>query len=264
VRYAIVGFTLSAALLFGYPSTTEASEIYVLNAGVQGAIGVVTAISDLTSLGHSITTGGTLADYTAYDQVWDLRYNANFVAADISAFSSFLGAGGRVYLTGENPAFDAQRNLSLSILLSGVGAGSLIYSSQVASNTQAFTTEGAALNTPNAFSSLAFLGARSVSGPGNGFFVTESAPGIGSMVAWDFGDIAGAPDARMIALWDIDVFRTTTGNGMDWTENMVTYLDGSPSSGTPAPEPSSLVLLVTSILVAGFVGRSSATRARTR
>jgi hypothetical protein len=99
------------------------------------------------------------------------------------------------------------------------------------------------LNAPNPFSSIAFLGARAIRSPGSGFLVTESPAGsaVGSMVAWDFGDIAGAPDARMVALWDIDVFRSTTGNGLNRVENIVEYLGGSPA--VPIPEPSTWVLL---------------------
>jgi hypothetical protein len=223
-------------------ATARADSILVLNSGVQGNVGVVQAISDLANLGHSVTTGGTLADYSSFDQVWDLRYNANFVLDDLAAFSNYLAAGGRLYLAGENPSFDLQRNLSLRGLLFALGAGDVAYSSEAASNTQTFTAAGALLNTPNTFSSIAYLGARGVASGGTGFLVTESLAGAGSMVAWDFGDIAGAPDARMIALWDIDVFRTTTGNGVGWVENVATYLGTAPPMPQPVPEPSSVLL----------------------
>lgn len=214
---------------------SHAASIHVINAGVQGAVGVVDAINALGSLGHSVSTGGTLADYGAFDQVWDLRYQTNLVAQDGTALSAYLAAGGRVLVIGENPNFDAQRNASLLTFFAAVGAGSVSYSSTVASNSQTFTAAGAALNGPNLLASVSFLGARSVSSPGTGFLATEFSPGLGSIVAWDFGDIAGSPQARMVALWDIDAFRATTGNGTAWVENLVSYLGANASVPEPAP-----------------------------
>jgi hypothetical protein len=95
-------------------ATTRADSILVLNSGVQGHVGVVTAISDLVSLGHSVTTGGTLADYSSFGQVWDLRYNTNFVLDDLTAFSNYLAAGGRLYLAGENPSEGGNTSCAVS------------------------------------------------------------------------------------------------------------------------------------------------------
>lgn len=251
----------AAALAFAVPLLAvahgaRADLIHVIDAGVQGNVGVVSAISRLTALGHTVSTGGTLADYTAYDQVWDLRYQSNFVLGDLAAFSNYLASGGSVYFTGENPAFDAQRNVSLRGLLFALGAGDVLYDTSVASNTQAFTAEGALLNAPNPFSSISYVGARGISDPGNGFLVTEGVPGIGSMVAWDFGDITGAFDARMVALWDIDVFRSTVPNGVGWVENIVNFLGAEAPVAPPVgsvPEPGTLALL--GVAMAGLAAR---------
>jgi hypothetical protein len=48
-----------------------------------------------------VATGGTLANYSAFDQVWDLRYQGNLGAADVAAMGSYLQGGGRMYLTEE-------------------------------------------------------------------------------------------------------------------------------------------------------------------
>jgi hypothetical protein len=242
--------TLAAALvvlpLAAAAPAARADAIYVINAGVQGAVGVASAISLLGALDHVVTTGGTLADYRAYDQVWDLRYQSNFALEDLTAFSSYLAAGGRVYFAGENPSFDTQRNVSLRGLLFALGAGDVVYDAAAASNAQTFTAEGAAMNTPNPLLSIAYLGARSIRSPGTGFLVTEGARGIGSMVAWDFGDIAAAPEARIVALWDIDVFRPTVPNGVRWVENIVDFLGADTPVAPPGgsvPEPATLWLL---------------------
>ncbi|MBL8222848.1 MAG: PEP-CTERM sorting domain-containing protein [Bryobacterales bacterium] len=212
----------------------EAATIRVLNQGVSGHVGVVAAVNHLTSLGHSVSTGNVLTDYSAYDQVWDLRYNINFTLDDLNAFTSYLGGGGRIYVTGENPSFDAQRNTSLRGLLFALGAGDVSYGGGVPSNTQTFTTAGAALNSPNNLAAVGYLGARQVTGGGSGFLVTESPAATGSMVAWDFGQIDGAASARMIAVWDIDLFRPEA-NGVALVENLAYYLGAAPPSAVPEP-----------------------------
>jgi hypothetical protein len=125
----VLAFSLAAAI-------SRADTIHVIDFGVSGAIGPSFAVSYLTSLGHSVTTGGTLTDYSAFDQVWDLRYTTNLGAADVAAFGSYLSSGGRLYLTGENPAFDDERNDSLRDLLFAIGGGNVAYSGGPAANTQ--------------------------------------------------------------------------------------------------------------------------------
>lgn len=248
-RHVAAALALAVPLFAAAPGA-RAAAIYVINANVQGAVGVVSAISHLTALDHAVSVGGTLADYAAYDQVWDLRYQSNFVLGDLTAFSNFLGSGGRMYFAGEHAGFDAQRNVSLRSLLFALGAGDVLYDALPASDAQTFTAEGALLNAPNPFASITYLGARGIRDPGNGFLVTEGAAGIGSMVAWDFGDIIGSSDARVVAQWDIDVFRPTVPNGRSWVENIVGFLGADAPAAPPTsppggsvPEPGTLLLM---------------------
>lgn len=244
---AIATLALSVAL----GGQAMASSIYVINDTSYYHGMVQNAVSNLNTLGYSVSTGGTLANYSPYSQVWDLRYSSNLGASDISSMSNYLQSGGRLYLTGEHSGFDSIRNLSLVNFISGVGGGNLNLLGEAGWQGETFTAEGNSLlnNNPNSFSSIQFNAARTVSSAGAGFLATEEAPGSGrgSLVGWNFGDIAGAEDARMLVGFDIEIF----GNGLAWTENMATYLGDS----APVPEPGTVMLLGAGFLGLAFYGK---------
>lgn len=229
------------AVLGSLAAPLYADNIYVIDNGVTFHTQVQNAEAYLTNLGHTITTGNTLASYAGYDQVWDLRYDGALTLIDVAAMGAYLQGGGRMYMTGEHPGFDAQRNVSLVAFLTGVGAGTMslpsLYDDGIA---QPITVAGAVVNAPNAATSVVYGAASLVNNVSQGFLVTEEPAsslyaGYGSLVGWDFGDITGAPGARLLVAFDIEIFEPTT-NGQAWTENMATYL--SPT----VPEPASLIL----------------------
>jgi hypothetical protein len=225
-----------ALLAFGLVTTPAAVFAFNIKVIDTSGHGMVTAAKNqLTSLGHTITTGGTLSDYSGFDQVWDLRYNVNLTAADITAMGSYLQSGGNLYLTGEHSGFNASRNNSLVSFISGVGGGSIALANGNAVGAQTITAAGQIVNSPNTFSSVNFNSANTVTAldTGNGFQVTN----LGSLLGWDFGDISGAANARMLVGFDIEIFQNPTG----WTQNMATYLGDAPSN---VPESGSTVALV--------------------
>jgi len=231
MKSKILGFL--AASLVGLPMTTLASQIYVIDSGVSGHSQVQAAKNHLAATGHTVTAGATLGDYSVYDQVWDLRYNANLGAPDIAAMQSYLQGGGRMYLTGEHSGFDA-RNNSLLAWITAVGGGTLALDGTCFSGNSPITAAGQVVNSPNGLTNVSFGCARTILGSSilSGFAVTQS----NALIGWNFGDISGAGAARMLVGFDIEIF----GTGQAWTENMAAFL-GAP--GTPVPEPGTLALL---------------------
>jgi hypothetical protein len=241
---------IACAVMFVASHQINAEMVYVIDSGVSGHNQVQNAINGLNSLGYAVSTGGTLGDYTAFDQVWDLRYVGNLTSADITAMGDYLASGGRMYLTGEHSGFDSSRNISLVNFLNSVGAGPINLVGNVGYDIQDITAEGQIVNSPNSFADVTFNAARVAAETGSGFLVTETFPdsGAGSLLGWDFGDIAGASSARMLVGFDIEIFQ----NGTAWTENMATYLG---AEQPVVPEPTSIALWGLGTLAMGVIVR---------
>ena len=209
-------------------SMASADAIFVLGSG-HGSIS--NAINNLNTHGHSVTSSNTtLLDYSAYDQVWDLRYSEDISAPERSSFADYLSGGGRMYISGEISVFD-DRNNSINLFLNEIGVGNVgLISNTSGFENQAFTVAGQVVNEPNDFTDISTYYARRVVAPVSGFLVSESNtnPGTGSLIGWDFGDLPNHPDSRMLIGFDIELF----DNGVNWTENVATYLGAS-----AVPEP---------------------------
>ena len=225
--------------------------IYVLGENHEGDNN---AIQYLRNLGHSVIDGNltTLSGYSAYDQVWDLRYNTAMSSADQTAMGNYLANGGRMFIIGENSSYDT-RNNSVTSFIAGIGAGTITLGTNATlynDHWEYFTTLGQVFQNPNYYSQIRFRWSRSVVAT-KGFLATElsSNSGVGSMWAWDFGNITGKETARLIVSYDINQFDNTAANGAGWVENIHHYLSA------PVPEPSILILTLIGILC-GFLKKS--------
>lgn len=148
------------------------------------------------------------------------------------------------------PSLNAVRNNSLINWISGVGAGTVTNMGGSFSGNQAITAAGQVVNSPNFFTQVNYNAALSVGvAASQGFLVTQINSGSGSLIGWDFGDISGASSARMLVGFDIQIFNPT--NGVNWTENMATYL------ATPIPEPGSLLILGLGVALLALVRRQA-------
>jgi hypothetical protein len=210
-----------------------ADSIYVVDGAESGTAVVTAARTELSNLGYSVTHGSPLANYSGFSQVWDLRYSTAISGAEFSAYNSYLSGGGRLYLTGEGSSF-AARNTSVISYVNQAGGGLMTISNGFL-GTQHFTIDGQIVNNPNLFSSLSYNVASTVSiSSGNGFLVTEDkTTSTGSLVGWDFGDISGNPNARMLVGFDIDIFQMQ--NAQNWTQDMAHFLGAAEPAAVPLP-----------------------------
>ena len=236
-------------------TNTYAYSIYVMDSGHQGAVNVK---SVLTNLGHDVTAAGTntLADYSSYDQVWDLRYPNSLTTADVNAMSTFLTEGGKLYLTGENSSWDA-RNNSVINFVSNVGGGTLNYGTvtTVHSYQQITSTGQTKIGTPNSITQIYFRNARRMSA-GNGFLLTESEQnGYGSLIGWESSNITG--NGKMLVGLDINMYDNTSAdkhNNTHVIQNLTEFL----GEASPIPEPHSIIciLLGSIMLVSRYIKKT--------
>ncbi len=257
----LIGVMSSTLLaLVTFVPTVEAANIYLINSVFNPTSGNLTT-NHLTNLGHTVTNGGstTLSDYSAFDQVWDMRFEIAISSADQTAYLNFMNQGGNLLLMGEknfsnsSVNFKNRRN-SMASFVTAAGGGTISLDTGAPIDqrtTQSITTEGQAV-IATGMSSVTVHNYGLITNPGNGFLVTERNPGEGTVAAWDFGDLS--TNARLIVGMDSNILsnsgsNTPENNGEILVENFVNYLDASAS----VPEPSSFVFLVLGII--GLVHR---------
>jgi hypothetical protein len=231
-----------------FHSAAASAAIYVIGDDSLGYAD--NAVSRLQAVGYTVQQGASLSDYSAYEQVWDLRYSAVSTptwTTDITALSSYLSNGGRLLITGErsNLTNYAARNAQVvSFLDATLHAGKLVVDETFSPPSVVSQNVTAAGGNVTDFSQIDLYGGSSVrfDGPSPGFLISESQAkaGSGTFVGWDFGSLPTAPDSRLIAGFDVNVFRPNYGS---WNQDDSEQLTREFAEFLGAvPEPASLVL----------------------
>jgi hypothetical protein len=109
-------------------ASASAGEILIVS-GLSGSSEISTTTEVLdnlkslhTAVGNNVTVSDLLpADLSGFKQVWDIRFDQALNAAAQSEYTSFLQAGGGLFLMGENAGF-MSRNDSILSLISSLGA----------------------------------------------------------------------------------------------------------------------------------------------
>lgn len=108
--------------LFTFVNIAIADTVLVIDSGYSTVAASV--VNRLQAAGHTATTVTSVpANFTGYQQVWDLRYATALSSSEVTLYSSFVTNGGFVYFTTENPGCCQARNDSVAALVTALGGG---------------------------------------------------------------------------------------------------------------------------------------------
>lgn len=185
----------------------------------------------LTDLSYTVTTVTVLpSDLSPYAQVWDVRFDAALLAGETTTYSTYLAAGGSLFLMGENPGFNTRNNTLISYV-AALGGGAL----GVLGSTSAAQTIQAPFTGPNPLTTITYAGGGEVASAGTGTFITTDGTG-GTAINFGPGALSGATAGALIVVFDVNIIYDT-GNLIEiaFVKNLISYL--AAPSGTPTPTP---------------------------
>jgi hypothetical protein len=234
-----------AALALSAVSLAQAGPILIIN-GLSTTSEVGTTTSVTNNLANLHTLAGnvvTIADgmpvsLAGYSQVWDVRFGTALDAAATAQYSAYLGAGGGLFLMGENSSF-MPRNNSILSLISGLGGGSLGYNACF----DGFEVVHAPFNGPNAVPNVNYAASGCFTGTGTGQWITSRADNsIGAGLAFNVGSLSNAMTGALTTILDVNFMMNSFDlpNSQQLTKNLITYVGGQvepndvPEPGMPA------------------------------
>jgi hypothetical protein len=191
------------SLLF-FVSTAWADSVLMLHANYGGAHTNVG--SRLTAEGHTVTysTGGVPTDVSSYQQIWDLRYNNAYSAAEVTVLDNFVKNGGFLMMNGENSGF-ASRNNAIATVVSTAGGGTLTFGS----GSNSYTVINTAFSNDTGTVTGA-AGSSLTNSQGQYVFKTSSGV-IGGMI-WQAADLGSGYTGAIFVTADINMWDSSYGS----------------------------------------------------
>jgi len=198
-------------------------------------------IARLEAAGHTVT-GSTseVYDLSAYDQVWDTRYNSMSGSA-VTAYDSFVQGGGFLYLTTENPGCCQGRNNQVAALISSMGGGAGLTiggSAGYASNN--VNTVNTTYMTDLNGASLTFAAVSAIANYGDGQWLMKDYAGKVVSVMWvgNAGNLAEGYTGTVITVADINWIDSTrlTGNNITALDDIINGIVYGTVQGTISAE----------------------------
>lgn len=240
--------SLIAALTLGSAALAHAGPILIVNgASTSSEPGTTSAVTtNLSNLhvlaGNTVTVADSLpASLAAYSQVWDVRFDTALDAAASAEYASYLGAGGGLFLMGENASFMARNNSILSLIAS-LGGGGVGFSSCY----DGIETVRAPFTGPNAVSQVNYAASGCFTNHGTGQWITARADdSVGAGIAFGVGSLSGAASGALTSILDVNFMMNQYDlpASQNLTKNLIGFVGDQVDPPNGVPEPGTLTLV---------------------
>jgi len=155
---------------------------------------------------------------SGYRQIWDVRFQTQLIASDVTSYTAYLAGGGTLFMIGEDITNFSARDNTIAALIGSLGGGT-ITPLTTPNNPQ---TVLAPFNGPTPITTITFNAAAGTTNPGTGAFITKDAGNIGAALIYNRGTLSGAPGGRLLVVFDADFLGSAAGpNLQSFTANLI-------------------------------------------